>query len=314
MLHGAPARGSPPPIRLKRPEHSIPVPRTAGPCEGSAPMGTDWEDRVTAAWATFEDHGEDEGPAFQAVIDALVAELPDGSPHGPLERACAWDSTGHSDRAVPLHREALDGGLGRRGARTRRGGRASGRPVRCGTPAGPPRASPCRAPNGTLRRTSRTTRCGPCRRWACRTWAVTGRGSRSSWRRSPGISPATGGPWPRMPTAGRARTGHGTRVRRDVTAHGQVTILGFARSAVCAVTGCRPAPRSLRVRRSGRRRRAGRGRPRRALPAPGPARPPGAAARVGPEPAGAGGARPDPARAAPQPHGRARHPGPVHRP
>lgn len=77
-------------------------------------MDTDWEDRVTAAWATFEDYGEDEGPAFRAVIDALVAELPDGSPHGPLERACAWDSTGHSDRAVPLHREALDGGLAAR--------------------------------------------------------------------------------------------------------------------------------------------------------------------------------------------------------
>ncbi len=77
-------------------------------------MDTDWEDRVTAAWATFEDYGEDEGPAFRAVIDALVAELPDGSPHGPFERACAWDSTGHSDRAVPLYREALDGGLAAR--------------------------------------------------------------------------------------------------------------------------------------------------------------------------------------------------------
>src|SRR5690606_37204591 len=77
-------------------------------------MDTDWEDRVTAAWATFEDYGEDEGPAFRAVIDALVAELPDGSPHGPFERACAWDTAGHSDRAVPLHREALDGGLAAR--------------------------------------------------------------------------------------------------------------------------------------------------------------------------------------------------------
>ncbi|WSN14901.1 tetratricopeptide repeat protein [Micromonospora sp. NBC_01699] len=28
-----------------------------------------------------------------------------------FERACAWDSTGHSDRAVPLYRWALDHGL-----------------------------------------------------------------------------------------------------------------------------------------------------------------------------------------------------------
>jgi tetratricopeptide (TPR) repeat protein len=71
----------------------------------------DWEDRVTAAWATFDDYPEEEAAAFRAVIDALVAELPEGSPDGPFERACAWDSTGHSDRAVPLYREALALGL-----------------------------------------------------------------------------------------------------------------------------------------------------------------------------------------------------------
>src|SRR5690606_11707368 len=91
-------------------------------------MDTDWEDRVTAAWATFEDYGEDEGPAFRAVIDALVAELPDGSPHGPLERACAWDTAGHSHRTVPLHREALDGGLAAR--RPHKARRARLRPAR----------------------------------------------------------------------------------------------------------------------------------------------------------------------------------------
>ncbi|WP_457458161.1 tetratricopeptide repeat protein [Streptomyces sp. TE5632] len=66
---------------------------------------------MTAAWATFDDYAEDEAPAFRAVIDALVAELPDGSPLGPFERACAWDSTGRSDHAVPLYRQALEGGL-----------------------------------------------------------------------------------------------------------------------------------------------------------------------------------------------------------
>lgn len=45
------------------------------------------------------------------MIDKLVAELPEGSPLGPFERACAWDSTGHSDRAAPLYRDALARGL-----------------------------------------------------------------------------------------------------------------------------------------------------------------------------------------------------------
>ncbi|MFE6337084.1 tetratricopeptide repeat protein [Streptomyces sp. NPDC057798] len=74
-------------------------------------MDRDWEDRVSAAWASFDDFAEDEAGDFRAVIDGLAAELPDGSPLGPFERACAWDSTGHSDRAVPLYRESLARGL-----------------------------------------------------------------------------------------------------------------------------------------------------------------------------------------------------------
>ncbi|MFL4903689.1 tetratricopeptide repeat protein [Streptomyces sp. MMS24-I2-30] len=79
-------------------------------CEGG-PVNQDWEDRVTAAWAAFDDYPEDAAADFRAVIDALAAELPEGSPLGPFERACAWDSTGHSDRAVTLYREALARGL-----------------------------------------------------------------------------------------------------------------------------------------------------------------------------------------------------------
>ncbi|MDX2597377.1 MULTISPECIES: tetratricopeptide repeat protein [Streptomyces] len=79
-------------------------------CEGG-PVNQDWEDRVTAAWAAFDDYPEERAHEFRAVIDELAAELPDGSPLAPFERACAWDSTGHSDRAVPLYREALAGGL-----------------------------------------------------------------------------------------------------------------------------------------------------------------------------------------------------------
>ncbi|MCS0605131.1 tetratricopeptide repeat protein [Streptomyces sp. LP11] len=85
-------------------------------------MDQNWEDRVAAAWAAFDAgaYPRERAAEFRALIDALVAELPAGSPLGPFEQACAWDSTGHSDRAVPLYREALARGLdGYRGRRTK---------------------------------------------------------------------------------------------------------------------------------------------------------------------------------------------------
>ncbi|WP_211362933.1 tetratricopeptide repeat protein [Streptomyces phaeoluteigriseus] len=83
-------------------------------------MNQDWEYRVAAAWATFDEYPQEDAAAFRAVIDALVAELPPDSPLGPFERGCAWDSTGHSDKAVPLYQEALARGLdGYRGRRTK---------------------------------------------------------------------------------------------------------------------------------------------------------------------------------------------------
>ncbi|MFH7335896.1 tetratricopeptide repeat protein [Streptomyces sp. KHY 26] len=90
-------------------------------CEGGA-VNQDWEDRVADAWAAFDrdEYPEERAEEFRALIDGLVAELPDDSPVGPFERACAFDSTGHSDRAVPLYREALARGLdGYRGRRAR---------------------------------------------------------------------------------------------------------------------------------------------------------------------------------------------------
>ena len=75
----------------------------------------DWERRLAELWAAFDEHDEAE---FRARIDALVSELPAGSPVAAFERACAFDSTGHSDQAVPLYREALAGGL--EGIRRRR--------------------------------------------------------------------------------------------------------------------------------------------------------------------------------------------------
>lgn len=67
-----------------------------------------WEARAAEVWARLDDVGEEE---FQAEIERLVAELPEGSGVAAFERAAALDSTGHSDRAAPLYREALEAGL-----------------------------------------------------------------------------------------------------------------------------------------------------------------------------------------------------------
>jgi thioredoxin-like negative regulator of GroEL len=75
----------------------------------------DWERRLTDAWASIDQHDEAE---FLALIGRLAAELPAGSAAGLFERAAAFDSTGHSDLAVPLYRQALAGGLS--GERRRR--------------------------------------------------------------------------------------------------------------------------------------------------------------------------------------------------
>ena len=71
-------------------------------------MTADVEARLAALWDAFDDYGEDE---FIARLDELVAKLPEGSAIAAFERAGAFDSTGHSDRAVPLYREALERGL-----------------------------------------------------------------------------------------------------------------------------------------------------------------------------------------------------------
>lgn len=65
----------------------------------------DWEKRVSDLWAAFDNFDEAE---FVARIDSLVAELPPGSAIGLFERACARDSTGHPDLAVPLYKAALE--------------------------------------------------------------------------------------------------------------------------------------------------------------------------------------------------------------
>ncbi|WP_042364351.1 tetratricopeptide repeat protein [Streptacidiphilus neutrinimicus] len=81
----------------------------------------DWERRSAQAWAEIDryfERGEAGEAEFRRRIDALADELPAQSPVAPFERASAWDSTGHSDKAVPLYQEALDRGLA--GMRRRR--------------------------------------------------------------------------------------------------------------------------------------------------------------------------------------------------
>lgn len=75
----------------------------------AVPMSdADWEQRVADAWASADEHDPED---FRAVIEKLAAELPPGSGIADFERACSFDSTGHSDRAVPLYRRALTAGL-----------------------------------------------------------------------------------------------------------------------------------------------------------------------------------------------------------
>lgn len=68
-----------------------------------------WESRVAATWATFDERTDDEN---RALIDALAAELPEGSAEASFERACVFDSTAAPELAVPLYREALARGVG----------------------------------------------------------------------------------------------------------------------------------------------------------------------------------------------------------
>jgi hypothetical protein len=71
-------------------------------------VSAEWEQRSAVLWASFDDRTEQD---FLAQIDELVAELPADHPLALFERACAQDSTGHSDLAVPLYQQALDRGL-----------------------------------------------------------------------------------------------------------------------------------------------------------------------------------------------------------
>jgi Flp pilus assembly protein TadD len=68
----------------------------------------EWEQRLSDLWACMQDYGEEE---FVTRMEELVAELPANNAIGIFERAGSLDSTGHSDLAVPLYRQALEFGL-----------------------------------------------------------------------------------------------------------------------------------------------------------------------------------------------------------
>lgn len=78
-------------------------------------MLNDYDRRSEELWASIDEYDEE---AFRDKIEELVAELPADSAVAAFERACAFDSTGHPDRAVSFYRRALE--LGLEGERRRR--------------------------------------------------------------------------------------------------------------------------------------------------------------------------------------------------
>lgn len=68
----------------------------------------EWERRLSELWASIDDDSEE---AFLTRMEHLVADLPADSAVVAFERAVALDLTGHSVRAVPAYRRALELGL-----------------------------------------------------------------------------------------------------------------------------------------------------------------------------------------------------------
>jgi hypothetical protein len=78
-----------------------------------------WEQRSADLWAAFNAAPDDwDEHEFRERVGALADEFGPDDPVAAFERACAWDSTGHSDKAIPLYRKALE--LGIDGIRRRR--------------------------------------------------------------------------------------------------------------------------------------------------------------------------------------------------
>ncbi|MFG2513338.1 tetratricopeptide repeat protein [Streptomyces sp. NPDC048584] len=67
-----------------------------------------WERRCAALWAAFDDLDAAE---FRSRMRTLTGELPQGHAVAAFELASACDATDLGEQAVPLYRQALDGGL-----------------------------------------------------------------------------------------------------------------------------------------------------------------------------------------------------------
>lgn len=67
-----------------------------------------WQQRVDALWALFDSYEPD---AFVTEMTRLVSERPADDALAASELGGAYDSTGHSDLAVPHYRRALELGL-----------------------------------------------------------------------------------------------------------------------------------------------------------------------------------------------------------
>ena len=70
--------------------------------------GTIWQQRADALWALFDAYEPD---AFVTEMTRLVSERPEDDAVAASELGGAYDSTGHSDLAVPHYRRALELGL-----------------------------------------------------------------------------------------------------------------------------------------------------------------------------------------------------------
>ena len=109
-LGGGLRRGGARRARRRPVERHPPDPRVdhAGDAGPGRPRVT-WQERLDALWASVDDLDEDE---FRRSMDELTAELGPDSAVAAYERGSAFDSTGHSDLAVPLYERALELGLG----------------------------------------------------------------------------------------------------------------------------------------------------------------------------------------------------------
>jgi tetratricopeptide (TPR) repeat protein len=69
---------------------------------------SEWEGRIDRMWSSIDDCDEED---FRLRMEEVVALYPSQDGAGLFEHAGMWDSTGRSDLAVPLYRQALDRGL-----------------------------------------------------------------------------------------------------------------------------------------------------------------------------------------------------------